>query len=183
MTIKSYNDLDTLAKDINEPELNQAEVEEILRCMDGSQMTPNGWKGSSQINTFGQAIDGNKRNHTTAHRNAKFRADAKDQAETDKKYVATCHFHYTIYMTPKNALMFIKLVKYFQKRNVMVLFESSSQATWSRHLKSWRGGFARIPRDIMRHQDLKDFRIDFGLDNPDLPETPTIMELLGKITK
>ena len=88
MTIKSYNDLDTLAKDINEPELNQAEVEEILRCMDGSQMTPNGWKGSSQINTFGQAIDGNKRNHTTAHRNAKFRADAKDQAETDEKLTA-----------------------------------------------------------------------------------------------
>ena len=78
--------------------------------------------------------------------------------------------------------MFIKLVKYFKQRNVMVLFESSSQATWSRHLKSWRGGFAKIPRDIMTHKDLKDFRIDFGLDSPDLPETPTIMELLGKLS-
>ena len=124
-------------------------------------------------------IDGNKKNHKTAHRNAKSKADINDQMQADKHFAAASHFHYLMHLIPKTTLMFIKLLKLLNDKNIMVMFESSAQATWSRILRSIRGGFIQIPEEIMTNPEFKNFRKDFGLDDPNLSNNPTIMEILG----
>ena len=75
--------------------------------------------------------------------------------------------------------MLIKIAKYCNENNVHVLFVSSAAITWSRMVRSWRGGFLQIRTEIMKNEKLQDFREDFGLDSPSLSDNPTIMEILG----
>ena len=75
----------------------------------------------------------------------------------------------------------IKIAKYCNNNNVHVLFVSSAAITWSRMLRSWRGGFLQIRTEIMKNEALEDFRTDFGLASPDLSDNPTIMEIMGDI--
>lgn len=39
LTTKTYQDLDSLAKDIDEPSLKQSEVDELLKQINGSSLT------------------------------------------------------------------------------------------------------------------------------------------------
>ena len=63
--------------------------------------------------------------------------------------------------------------------NVDVMFVSSTPYTWSSHVRYWLGGFMQIDEEIMTHPILEDFRVDFGLDDPELSKNPTIMQILG----
>lgn len=137
------------------------------------------YTGHTQYTDFKQVIEGNKKNHTVAHRNAKFRADSNDQNEADKQYVAASHFHFIQWMCPKTTLILIKIAKILESKGIFVVFESASQATWSRLLRYIRGGFIQIPEEFMTNPVLEDFRQDFGLANPDLPKNPTILDILG----
>ena len=82
-------------------------------------------------------------------------------------------------MCPKTTLILIKIAKILESKGIFVVFESASQATWSRLLRFIRGGFIQIPEEFMTNPVLEDFRQDFGLANPDLPKNPTIMDILG----
>lgn len=124
-------------------------------------------------------IDGNKKNHKKAHRNAKFKADINDQMKADKHFAAASHYHYLMHMVPKTTLLLIKIAKLLDEKGIFVMFESSAQATLSRLLRHIRGGFIQIPQEVMTNPVLEDFRKDFGLDDPNLPDTPTIMDILG----
>ena len=176
---QSFEDIDALAREIDEPGLNQMTIEDMLKQIDGSILTENKYIGHSQYTDFKRAIDGNHKNHKKAHRNAKGRADQKDMDATDRQFVAACNFHFEMYQCPKNALMLIKIAKYCNDNNTHVMFVSSAAITWSRMVRSWRGGFLQIRTEIMKNPVLEDFRKDFGLASPDLSDNPTIMEILG----
>ena len=176
---RSYDNLDSLARDINEPTLQQEDLDTMLKQLDGSQLTEKGYIAHSQYQDFARAIEGNHKNHTKARANAESRHDLKDIEETDKHFVAACHFNLEMHQCPKNLLMFIKITKYLNERNVHVLFMSSAQMTWSRSLRRWRGGFLQIRTEIMKNPTFQDFREDFGLANPELGSNPMVMEVLG----
>ena len=97
----------------------------------------------------------------------------------DKQFVAASHFHYLMWMVPKTMLLLIKITKILNDKGIFVIFESSSQATWSRICRNIRGGFIQIPEEIMTNPHLEDFRQDFGLANPELSKNPTLMEVMG----
>lgn len=111
--IQSFNDVDTLAREIDEPGLTQHKIEEMLKQIDGSILTENKYIGHSQYTDFKRAIKGNHKNHTKAHRNAKARADQRDMDETDTKFIAACHFHYEMYQV--SVLHIDKQVARYQK--------------------------------------------------------------------
>ena len=94
--------------------------------------------------------------------------------------MAASHFHFIQWMCPKTTLILIKITKILNSKGIFVIFESASQATWSRLLRYIRGGFIQIPEEFMTNPTLEDFRQDFGLANPDLSKNPTIMDVLGK---
>ena len=85
-----------------------------------------------------------------------------------------------MWMVPKTILQLIKITKILNDKGIFVIFESSSQATWSRICRNIRGGFIQIPEEIMTNPHLEDFRQDFGLANPALSKNPTIMDVLGE---
>ena len=165
---------------MDDPTINADEIDKLLKQLDGSILTEHNYTGHTQYNCFKGVIDGNKKNHTVAHRNAKFRADINDQNEADKHFAAASHHHYLQHMTPKTTLIMIKITKILNSKGIFVIFESAAQATWSRLLRHIRGGFIQIPEEIMTNPSLADFRQDFGLASPDLSKNPTIMDILGK---
>ena len=142
-------------------------------------MTDSGYIGHSQFQDFQRAIEGNHKNHMTAKRNARSRNDYEDMKETDRHFAAASHFAYEMHQCPKNLLMYIKIAKYLNQRNVHVIFVSSAQITWSRSLRAWRGGFLQIRPEIMTNEYLEDFRKDFGLDYNRHGEEPMVMQILG----
>ena len=180
MDTKSFENIDSLAREINEPGLQQHVLETMLKQVNGSEVTEHGYIGHSQYTVFKNQIDGNHKNHTKAHRNAKSRADQRDMDETDARFIASCNFHMEMSQCPKNALMFIKMTKYCNDNNTHIMFVSAAPMTWARLVRSWRGGFLQIRPEIMKNEALEDFRQDFGLDSPTLSATPTLMEILGQ---
>ena len=60
--IQSFNDVDTLAREIDEPGLTQHKIEEMLKQIDGSILTENKYIGHSQYTDFKRAIKGNHKN-------------------------------------------------------------------------------------------------------------------------
>ena len=179
LTTKNFQDLDTLARVIQKPDLNQATLDAFLKQLNGSEMTPNGYVGHSTVERLQRNLQGNKKNHRRAHLNAKERMDIPDMRECDRRYAAASHFHYKMSSTPKNGLLFIKILKYLNKNGCDVMFNTTSPFTWSTHTKWWCGGFQTIDTELMTHPALADFRKDFGLDDPNLSDNPTLMEILG----
>ena len=177
---KSFDDIDSLAREINEPGLHQRTLETMLKQLNGSEVTEHGYIGHSQYTVFKNQIDGNHKNHQKAYIRAKQRDDQRDIDEIDKRFYASCHFHMEMSQCPKNALMFIKIAKYCNDHNVHVMFLSAAPMTWARMVRSWRGGFLQIRPEIMQNEALADFRQDFGLASPTLSSTPTLMEILGQ---
>ena len=180
LTIKNFQDLDTLARVIEKPDLQQSVLDAYLKQLNGSEMTPNGYVGHSTVERLGANLQGNKKNHRRAHLNAKERMDMKDMREADRRYAAASHFTYTMSSTPKNGLLFAVITEYLNENGCDVIFNSSTPTTWSTHLKFWCGGFQEISSEIMTHPALKGFREDFGLANPKLSDSPMLMEVLGK---
>ena len=180
MITKSYKNLQALAKEINEPTLDQHVIDEILKQLDGSILTEHNYTGHDQYVEFGRVIQGNKKNHKKGHARAMARLDIADQNMADKQFAAASHFHYLMWMVPKTILQLIKITKILNDHGIFVIFESSSQATWSRICRHIRGGFMQIPEEVMTNPFLEDFRQDFGLANPNLSKNPTVMEILGE---
>ena len=132
---KSFKNLDSLAKEMKDPTIKQQEIDNLLKQLDGSLLTEHKYTGHTQFNSFKHVIDGNKKNHKVAHRNAKFKADIKDQNKADKHFAAASHFHYLQHMIPKTTLLLIMITKILNSKGIFVIFESASQATWSRLLR------------------------------------------------
>ena len=180
LTTKNFQNLDTLARVIQKPNLNQATLDAFLKQLNGSEVTPNGYVGHSTVERLQRNLQGNKKNHRRAHLNAKERMDLEDMHETNRRYAAASHFHYKMSSTPKNALLFIRILKYLNNNGCDVMFNTTSPFTWSTHTKWWSGGFQTIDHELMTHPALEDFRKDFGLDDPNLSDNPMLMEVLGK---
>ena len=177
---KNFNDLDTLARVLQKPDLNQATLDSFLKQLNGSEMTPNGYVGHSTVEKLQRSLQGNKKNHRRAHLNAKERMDIEDMRQVDRRYAAASHFNLKMSSTPKNGLLYAKIAKYLNSNGCDVLFNTSSPYTWSTHFKWWCGGFQTIDPELMTHPALADFRKDFGLDDPNLSKEPMLMEVLGK---
>ena len=181
ITVKNFNNLDALARAINDPSLKQEELDRFLKQVNGSELSESGFIANTNVERFANQLRSNKKNHTKAYRNAKTRLDEKDMRETNRQYAAASHLSYVMSSTPKTTMNMIKLIKYGDKHNIDFLFLSSSPMTWSTHLRWIQGGFMQIQTEVMKHPALEDFRKDFGLDDPKLPDNPTIMDILGKV--
>ena len=180
ITVKNFNNLDALARAINDPSLKQSDLDKFLKQVNGSELSDSGFIANSTVEKLANQLKSNKKNHTTAHRNAKKRLDTKDMRETDRQYAAATHLSYIMSSTPKTTLKMIKLIKYGAQHNIDFMFLSSTPMTWSTHLRWIQGGFMQIHQEIMQHPALAEFRTDFGLDDPKLSNSPTIMDVLGR---